>query len=225
MLEIRNMSYQIPKGRMILENLNLTVWPGEFLGLLGKNGAGKTTFLDLIMGLRPVSKGQIVFQGHDPQFLPQVVAEDLVFLSQDIKLPRSMSIQEYLDYMSFFYSNYDHDKEEELLDYFEMSPKAKIGSLSTGQQKKAQIVSGLCSNAQLMIIDEITAVLDPESRLKFFTILEKLHTKRTQSLILATNIAEDLVGRVDRVLFLDHGKATYHDSSEVHNLFKLGDVA
>ncbi len=225
MLEIQDMSYQIPKSREILNGLNLTVWPGEFLGLLGKNGAGKTTLLDLIMGLRPTSKGEIKFMGHDPQFLPQDISQELVFLSQDIKLPRSMSIQDYLDHMSVFYKNYDKQKELELIDYFEMSPKAKIGSLSTGQQKKAQIVSGLCTNAQLLIIDEITAVLDPESRLKFFTVLEKLHAKKQQSLILATNIAEDLIGRVDRILFLADGKATYHESHEVHKIFKLGDVA
>jgi len=168
MLEIRNMSYQIPKGRMILSDLNLTIWPGEFLGLLGKNGAGKTTFLDLVMGLRSTTHGEIQFMGHNPQFLPTDISQDLVFLSQDIKLPRSMSIQEYLNYMSFFYKRYDKQKELELIDYFEISPTAKIGSLSTGQQKKAQIVSGLCANAKLIIIDEITAVLDPESRLKFF---------------------------------------------------------
>ncbi|PIP90460.1 MAG: hypothetical protein COW01_10165 [Bdellovibrionales bacterium CG12_big_fil_rev_8_21_14_0_65_38_15] len=225
MLEIRNMSYQIPKGRMILSDLNLTIWPGEFLGLLGKNGAGKTTFLDLVMGLRSTTHGEIQFMGHNPQFLPTDISQDLVFLSQDIKLPRSMSIQEYLNYMSFFYKRYDKQKELELIDYFEISPTAKIGSLSTGQQKKAQIVSGLCANAKLIIIDEITAVLDPESRLKFFTVLEKLHAKRTQSLILATNIAEDLIGRVDRVLFLADGKATYHPSSDVHKIFKLGEVA
>lgn len=225
MLEIRNLTYQIPKGRLILDGLNLTIWPGEFLGVLGKNGAGKTTMLDLIMGLRPATSGEITFMDHHPQHLPREISENLVFLSQDIKLPRSMSIQEYLNYMAHFYRSYDKQKEKELLDYFDMDPKAKIGSLSTGQQKKAQIVSGLSVKAKLIVIDEITAVLDPESRLKFFKILERIHATREQSVVLATNIAEDLVGRVDRVLFLAHGKATYHESHEVESIFGLEDVA
>lgn len=225
MLEIQNMSYQIPKGKLILENLNLTIWPGEFLGLLGKNGAGKTTMLDLIIGLRSVSSGSINFMGHNPQFLPREIAQNIVFLSQDIKLPRSMSIREYLDYMSYFYANYDKDKEAELIKYFEIDPDSKIGSLSTGQQKKAQIVSGFCVDAKLIVIDEITAVLDPESRLKFFKLLEKIHQKKQQSLLLATNIAEDLVGRVDRILFLANGNASYHHSHEVDKIFGLEDIA
>jgi len=225
MLEIKNMTYKIPKGRAILENLSLTIWEGEFLGILGKNGAGKTTLLDLMMGLRPVTQGEISFFKQDPQFFTNEVSQQIFFLSQDIKIPRAMSIREYLDYISFFYDRYDKKKESFFMEYFEMDPKSKVGGLSTGQQKKVQIIAALSCNAKLIIIDEITAVLDPESRLKFFKALEKIHQTREQSIILATNIAEDLVGRVDRVLFLKRGKATYHDSQEIHNLFGLGEVA
>lgn len=225
MLDIRNMSYQIPKGRVILDNLNLTIWPGEFLGVLGKNGAGKTTLLDLIMGLRPITSGSISFMEQDPQFLTTQASQEIFFLSQDIKLPRAMSIGDYLNFIAPFYSNYDKNREAELLEYFEMDPKSKVGSLSTGQQKKAQIISGFSSNAKLIIIDEITAVLDPESRLKFFKVLERMRQKREQAIIIATNIAEDLVGRVDRVLFLQKGSATYHGTEDIHGLFNLGEVA
>lgn len=225
MLEIKKMTYRIPKGRIILDAVNVTIWKGEFLGVLGKNGAGKTTFLDLIMGLRPATEGSISFLDHDPQYLTSEVAQEIVFLSQDIKLPRAMSIQEYLDYISFYYDKYDKEREKQLLQYFEMDPEAKIGGLSTGQQKKVQIIAGLSVKCKLIIIDEITAVLDPESRMRFFKVLEKIHQTREQSVILATNIAEDLIGRVDRILFLADGKTSYHDSKDINALFGLGDVA
>ncbi len=225
MLDIKNMTYKLPKGRVILERLNLTIWPGEFLGVLGKNGAGKTTLLDIIMGIRPATDGQIEFMEHNPQHLPSEIAQEIVFLSQDIKISRSMAIREYLDYMSFYYKRYDKKREAQLLEYFDMDPEAKMGSLSTGQQKKVQIVSGLSVDAKLIIIDEITAVLDPESRLKFFRLLEKIHATRRQSVILATNIAEDLIGRVDRVVFLSGGQASYHDPAEMDNLFDLKEIA
>lgn len=225
MLEINKMTYKLPKGRTILNELDLVIWPGEFLGVLGKNGAGKTTLLDLIMGIRPVTDGEIKFMEHDPQFLPPEVSENIVFLSQDIKIPSAMSIQDYLDYMSFYYKNYSKQREKELLKYFDMDPKAKIGSLSTGQQKKAQIISGLSVKAKLIIIDEITAVLDPESRLKFFKVLQAIHQKKEQSIILATNIAEDLVGRVDRIVFLSDGKVSYHTTDDLNKIFDLEEIA
>ena len=83
----------------------------------------------------------------------------------------------------------DRKKENELLEYFAIDPSVKMGSLSTGQKVKAQIVAAISARPKLFLMDEVTAVLDPESRKQFFVLLKILHAEKNCSLIMATNIA------------------------------------
>jgi ABC-type multidrug transport system ATPase subunit len=112
-----------------------------------------------------------------------------------------------------------------LLEIFKLKPNQIVGSLSTGQQKKIQIVAGLASNPKLIIVDEITAVLDPESRFLFFTKLEELVKSKKASVILATNIAEDLIKNATNIYFLNENKISKHEPSEILGLFKIRKTA
>lgn len=221
MLKVKDLVYQIPQGDVVLDNINFEVKQGEFLGILGRNGAGKTTLLDLIMGFRPYTSGEILVHDEFPQSTNKINAHEVAFLSQDLKLKQGTSVEKFLDFHSFFYPQYSKEKERELLKFFELDPKQKIGSLSTGQQKKTQIIAGIASQAKLILIDEITAVLDPETRLKFFVILERIHKEGNSGIVLATNIVEDLSDRVDKILFIDRNKAEVLSHYEISELFDL----
>ncbi len=221
MLKVKDLVYQIPQGDVVLDNINFEVNQGEFLGILGRNGAGKTTLLDLIMGFRPHTSGEILVNDEHPQSTNKINAHEVAFLSQDLKLKQGTSVGKFLEFHSFFYPQYSKTKEQELLKFFELDPKQKIGSLSTGQQKKTQIVAGIASQAKLILIDEITAVLDPETRMKFFVLLEKIHREGKSAIVLATNIVEDLSGRVDKILFIDRNKAEVLTEYEINDLFDL----
>ncbi len=220
-IDITNVDYKIPNGDTVYEDLNFHLSLGEFIGVLGKNGAGKTTLLDLLMGYRPITKGKIEVLGEDPMGLSRRKKKDIFVLSHDIKIQSSHSIENYLEFTRFFYDNYDRVKEKELLEYFSLEPKAKMGSLSTGQKVKAQIVAAISARPKLFLMDEVTAVLDPESRKQFFVLLKKLHKEQSCSLVMATNIAEDLNGVVDKVLFIDHKHANVHEVCEIEHLFNL----
>jgi ABC-2 type transport system ATP-binding protein len=221
MLKVSNLIYQVPQGDVVLDNINFEVKQGEFLGILGRNGAGKTTLLDLIMGFRPHTSGQILVHDEYPQSTDKLNAHEVAFLSQDLKLKQGTSVGKFLEFHSFFYPQYSKQKEKDLLNFFELDPKQKIGSLSTGQQKKTQIIAGIASQAKLILIDEITAVLDPETRLKFFVLLERIHSEGQSAIVLATNIVEDLNGRVDKILFIDRNKAEVLENYEINELFDL----
>lgn len=220
-LKLKNVTYKIPNGHVVYEDLNFELELGEFVGVLGKNGAGKTTLLDLLMGYRPISEGEIEVLHEDPMGLSRRRKKDIFVLSHDIQIQSSHSVRNYLEFTSFFYENYDKKKEEELLEYFGINPDVKMGSLSTGQKVKAQIVAAISAKPKLFLMDEVTAVLDPESRKQFFVLLKQLHAQKDCSLILATNIAEDLNGVVDKVLFIDHKHADIHEVSEIEHLFNL----
>ena len=220
-INLKNVDYKIPNGDTVYEGLEFSLELGEFIGVLGKNGAGKTTLIDLLMGYRPITTGEIRVMGEDPMSLSRRKKKDIFVLSHDIQIQSSHSIDNYLEFTRFFYENYDRVKEKELLKFFQLDSKAKMGSLSTGQKVKAQIVAALSARPKLFLMDEVTAVLDPESRKQFFDLLKELHKEKTCSLIMATNIAEDLNGVVDKVLFIDHKHANVHEVSEIEHLFNL----
>lgn len=224
-IKIDNLSYTIPYGDTILKNINLTVEEGKFIGILGQNGTGKTTLLDILMGFRKCSEGSITVLGEDPHSSDRNEKENIIFLSQDITLKGNLTISQFLHFHSSFYKDYSTQDESHLLAVFSLKKDMKIGALSTGQQKKVQIIAGLSTRPKLILIDEITAVLDPETRDIFFREIENVRRKYNCSIILATNIAEDLVNRVDSVFFIQKQEARMYDPSQIMKLFNIEKVA
>ena len=221
MIEVKDLWYKVPKGRVVLNEVSFVANSGEFFGILGRNGSGKTTLLDLLMGFRPIGRGFIKINGREPQTWAPGLSQKVAFLSQEVKFQKNFSILEQLRYHAFYYSTYDFKIEKSLLDYFEIDVKQKIGSLSTGEQKKVQIIGGLSMRSEVIIIDEITAVLDPETRFRFFCLLEDIHKKKQCTIVLATNIVEDLKNRVDKVIFIDKSKIIHADPSKIDKLFHI----
>lgn len=224
-LKITNLDYSIPYGKQILKDLSFQIEGNQFFGILGKNGAGKTTLIDLIMGARNNTKGSLCVLGEDPMAQDRKYREKIAYVSQDINLKGELSISEFLKFHSAFYQDYDHKEEKALLKYFSLNKENKIASLSTGQKKKVQVVAALASRPELLIVDEITAVLDPLGRNQFFDLLLEHKKKYGLAIILATNIAEDLINRVDKIIFIKKGKGEEYLPSEIENLFKVKSAA
>jgi ABC-2 type transport system ATP-binding protein len=219
MISIKNLSYSYPRDHLVFNDLSCEINQGEFWGILGRNGAGKTTLIDLILGIKYPSNGEVRVLNKDPNSPKEDHQNEVVFLSQDIQVKGDITIEEFLKFHSYFYNKYSKDIEQELLQYFDLDPGALVGALSTGQQKKVQVISGLASDTKIIIIDEITAVLDPETRFKFFSKILEFNKKLKKTVILATNIAEDLKGRVDRILYINDFKGEVLDPSKIDEIF------
>lgn len=225
LLSIENINYTVPYGDTILENVSLEVGPGEFIGLLGHNGSGKSTLIDLLLGNRNYTSGKISILDENPHSEDRKNKKDIVYLSQDVSIKGDVTIKEFLKFHSAFYKNYSHELQNHLLNVFDLKPDQKVGVLSTGQQKKVQVVAGLSTQPKLIIIDEITAVMDPETRDIFFRELLKVKSQIGSSILLATNIAEDLVDRADKVLFIENKTGKLHDPDEIMKLFNIENAA
>lgn len=219
------MYYTIPYGADVLKNISFSVSEGEFLGVLGRNGVGKTTLIDLILGVRACTSGSIKVLEENPIDNERRHLNSISFLSQDSVLRGSLSIEQFLKFYASMFPTYSLEEETYLLDYFSLDRKNQIGALSTGQKKKVQAVAALSTSPKLVLIDEITAVLDPETRDQLFKILLHLKEKNGLSIILATNIAEDLISRADKILFIDKGEAAIHNPSEILKLFQVEKAA
>jgi ABC-2 type transport system ATP-binding protein len=221
-ISLKDMSYSIPYSSLILDKFSIEIGEGEFIGVLGHNGAGKTTLIDILMGFRKASSGEVKVFDEDPFAIARAHRNEIAFLSQDVGLKGSLTIGEFLNFHSQFYPRYNKGYESELLSLFRLDSMAKVGSLSLGQQKKVQIVAALASRPRLILIDEITAVLDPETRSVFFRELEKYRKKNPCAILLATNIAEDLIHRCSQIIFVKEQKASVHAPEEIASLFNVG---
>lgn len=225
-ISLSHVNYTIPHCDTILGDVSFDIEQGEFYGILGQNGAGKTTLIDIILGFRQITGGKVNVLGEDPHSVNREHRDKIIFISQEVIFKTSLTIKEHLKFHSTFYPKYSIEVQDRLLGVFNLDVDSKIGSLSTGQQKKVQIVAGFSSRPQIILIDEITAVLDPTTRSIFFAELHKIRVETNCSILLATNIAEDLIHRAQKILFISKGNAKVHSPIEIQELFKISkDVA
>lgn len=201
-IKLEGLSYKYPLGDSILEDSSFDIEEGEFIILLGKNGTGKSTLLRLLVGLRTPCSGSVSVLGLEPQREHDKLVKKISYLSQSTLLPKDLSVQEYLDFMSIFSEEFSWDYANELIDKFEIDKNQFIGSMSLGESNRATIVAGLARNTDLIIVDEMTAVLDPLGRNILHSELKRLNTESKKTIILATNIPEDVKQYSHKVVFI-----------------------
>jgi ABC-2 type transport system ATP-binding protein len=139
-------------------------------------------------------------------------------------IPSHISVKEMFNFYEYFYPNYSREIERKLLELFEIDKSKKFGALSTGQKIKGMLCAAFSSQTDLYLFDEVTAVLDPKSRRNFFKFLKWFKEKHCCSILLATNIAEDLTNSVEKVIFIDDDhKVKIKPIDQLDRLFEEGD--
>jgi ABC-2 type transport system ATP-binding protein len=200
------MSFIANNGREILSAIDLDIPKGSFVAVLGENGAGKTTLLDLLMGFKRPSTGSIEIFEREPHSDPYQDRERISYLSEKMDLPADWDVNFFLEFNRFFFSNYSLDKEKDLIKEFGVDLMNRIGNLSAGEVRRTQIIASLAVPRDLVIIDEITAVLDIVGRKKCMRVLDQERRDRGTTIVLATNILEDVHLFATHILLLSRGK-------------------
>jgi ABC-2 type transport system ATP-binding protein len=144
---------------------------------------------------------------------------NLFYLSHDKTIGENYTLKEYCHIYSPLYPNYSKDMEADLMSKFSFNPDDKISSLSTGNKMKAFLLFALATRVRVVLVDEVTAVLDPENREEFFHII-RLYADAGLTFVVATNIVEDLVGFADRVLVIENSNIIDTTSENLKNHFK-----
>jgi ABC-2 type transport system ATP-binding protein len=205
LLKISNLSYKYPRGEEIFDDLSLEIKAGEFWILLGQNGSGKSTLINLLLGLRTPVSGSISVLGLDPQLDSVELRKKMFFISHSITHNENSSIKFILENYSILYSNYDTELENELLDLFGLDCEQCMFQLSLGQKSRVQIIAAIASNTPLILIDEISAVLDPMARDHLAKALLNERNKG-RSILMATNIPDDSSIDADKIISIKHKK-------------------
>ncbi|HWQ46650.1 MAG TPA: ABC transporter ATP-binding protein [Longilinea sp.] len=220
MIEIVNLSKTYGKGGRSVQALNgidLKIKSGMF-GLLGPNGAGKTTLMRILAGIVNPSKGVVSIGGHDlsTEAGKKAVKTMLGYLPQELGLYPELTAYQFVDYMAIL-KGIDNppqrklqvEKTLEMVGLSEASGR-KLKSFSGGMKRRVGIAQALVNNPQLLIVDEPTAGLDPEERIRFRNLLVNLAAERT--VILSTHIVEDIGQTCTDLAVLGHGKVLFRGS-------------
>lgn len=213
LLEIKNL-YKNYGEKQVLNNITLTVPRGKIIGLLGKNGTGKTTLIKLINGLLTPTEGEIIFEGE--KIGPQSKL-NIAYLPERTYLDKSMTINETLKFFKEFYSNFDIDKAKDLLKKLDLDENQKIIKMSKGMQEKVQLVLVTSRKADLYILDEPLGGVDPATR---DYILDTILTNFNEgaSIIISTHLISDIERILDEVIFIDKGEIKLiSDADELRN--------
>ena len=192
-----------------VDSLNLDVKPGEIFGLVGPDGAGKTTTLRMLSSIMDPTEGQAWIAGHDTRTESGFVKDNLAYMSQRFGLYPDLSVQENIYFYADLYGlplKGREDKVNSLLDFSYMRPfrRRLAAKLSGGMKQKLQLACALVHTPKVLLLDEPTNGVDPVSRRDFWRILYRL--LKEDVAILVTTAYLDEAERCNRVALLDHGR-------------------
>jgi len=203
--------------KAVLKNVNLTIPRGKIIGLLGKNGTGKSTLIKLINDLLVPNSGTILINGKPVGVESKRV---ISYLPERTYLDKSMTVQEVIKFFSEFYPDFDTSKALLLLKDLDLDVHMKLSKMSKGMQEKVQLVLVMSRKAELYILDEPLGGVDPATR---DYILDTILTNFADgaSVIISTHLIADIERILDEVIFIDKGKIVLHsDCDELRDQHK-----
>ena len=188
-----------------VENVCLDIYEGEILGLIGSNGAGKSTTLRAVMNLINKTEGQVYFK-NEPLTKDRVdLKKDIGYLPSEIYLYEEMTVKEMLDYHESFYEQIDSKYRKKLVKKLKIDEFKKIEDLSLGNLKKLGIVLAMMHKPKLLILDEPTSGLDPVMQEVFFELLKEINREGT-TILYSTHVLSEISKLCNRVGIIKDGK-------------------
>lgn len=200
-LQVKNISKSFD-NKKIIDNVSFDIESGKIVGLLGKNGCGKTTIIKMINDLLTIDDGEILIDG---QKIGPQTKEIIAYLPERTYLEPDHTIAQIFTMFEEFYKSFDRQKAEKLLKDFEFDINSKLSKMSKGMKEKVQLILVMSRKAKLYILDEPLSGIDPATRdyiLK--TILSNF--EHGASMIITTHLVSDVEKILDEVIFIDKGK-------------------
>jgi len=194
----------------VLKNINLKVPRGKIIGLLGKNGTGKSTLIKLINDLLIPTSGKILINGKEVGVESKKI---ISYLPERTYLDKSMTVEKVLEYFNDFYDNFDIEKAKKLLKDLNLDNKEKLSKMSKGMQEKVQLVLVMSRKADIYILDEPLGGVDPATR---DYILNTILTNFNEgaSVIISTHLISDIERILDEVIFINNGEIILQSNTD-----------
>ena len=188
-----------------LDHVNFSLQPGRIVGLIGRNGAGKTTALKAILGLTPY-QGSVQVLGMEPARDRNALMSQVCFIADAAVLPRWLTVAHAIDYVAGVHPRFDRARAQAVLATTSIRRGSRVGELSKGMITQLHLALILAIDARLLVLDEPTLGLDLIYRRQFYDTLLNDYFDKERTILLTTHQVEEVENLLTDVLFIDRGK-------------------
>jgi len=192
--------------KQVLDHVNIDVRQGSVFGFLGRNGAGKTTTIRLLLGLLKARSGQCLVGGHDPRTDPMTVRQTVGYMAEDQTMYGWMRVEQIIQWSSSFYPTWHEDFVQDLVGQFDLPVKARVKTLSKGQNTRLALLLALAHKPAIVILDDPTLGLDPIARKAFLRLVITLLQAEGVTVFFSSHLLYEIEPVADTVAILDQGR-------------------
>ncbi len=192
--------------KTVLDDVTLRLPSGKVYGLVGANGAGKTTIIRHVLGLLRAERGTVRVFGMDPVAEPVAVLSRVGYLSEENDLPAWMRVGELIRYTRAFFPAWDDSYAEELRGAFGLDPSARIRDLSRGQKARAGLVAALAHRPELLVLDEPSSGLDPIVRRDILGAVLRTTAHEGRTVLFSSHLLDEVEEVADHVIMISEGR-------------------
>ncbi len=206
LLSFRDVERSYTRGVPVLDGVSFSIGEGEVVGLLGRNGAGKTTIVRLAMGLLYPNAGTVEMFGLVPTAHPVAVKRQIGYVGESQELPGMWKASELIALHRKLYASWDHTLERSLIDRFSLDVNKRLSAMSRGQARQVALLCAVCHHPRLLLLDEPAGGLDPVARREFLEASIQLLNREGTSILFSSHHMNDVERLGGRVLVLHDGK-------------------
>lgn len=193
-----------------LKGINLTINRGRIVGLLGPNGSGKTTLIKLANGLLSPTSGEILIDGKKPGVETKKIVS---YLPDTTYLNEWMKTSDIIEFFADFYEDFNSEKAYDMLNRLKINPQDKLKTMSKGTKEKVQLILVMSREADLYLLDEPIAGVDPAARDYILNTIISNYNKNS-TVIISTHLISDVESILDDIVFISHGEVTLSKSAK-----------
>lgn len=212
MLKLINISKKL--GKFELDNISFNLPKGYIMGLVGQNGSGKTSIINIILGLYKIERGHVLVDGMDITEYEKEVKDRIGFVLCDDLFHPYLSLLENANLYGKYYSKYSKDEFVDYCERFQIDANKKLSKFSTGQKLKFQFAFALSHKPKLLLLDEPVGNFDPEFRKEFLSILSEFIEDGEHSILISTNTTMELEAMADYITMIKRGKIVFSMEKE-----------
>jgi ABC-2 type transport system ATP-binding protein len=203
-VKIRGLTKEFKK-KTALDSVDLDIFQGRVIGLVGTNGCGKSTLIRHMIGLYLPTRGTCVTFGCDAARLGPKELYRIGYVHQEGELLDWMTAGQLIRYVSAYYPDWNEDLEDRYVHDFKITLKDRVGALSPGQRQKLAILLAIGHEPDLLILDEPASALDPIARAQFLHVLLKIIEQEGKTILISSHILYDVEKVIDHVLIMNDG--------------------